>query len=120
MAAESPTKGDWVGWVGTYDDIVHSRPGQYRVRLMDNHNEWDTAYPGLELLPDGTLVTTTYGYFIEGEEPFIVSVRFKMEELDEIPTVVDAVEPPAVSASCWPVSPTWRKVSTSSRTPSTP
>jgi hypothetical protein len=36
-----------------------------------------------ELLPDGTLVTTTYGYFIEGEEPFIVSVRFKMEELDE-------------------------------------
>jgi hypothetical protein len=83
MAAESPTKGDWVGWVGTYDDIVHSRPGQYRVRLMDNHNEWDTAYPGLELLPDGTLVTTTYGYFIGGEEPFIVSVRFKMEELDE-------------------------------------
>ncbi len=82
MAADSPTKGDWVGWVGTYDDIVHSRPGQYRVRLMDNHNAWDTAYPGLELLPDGTLVTTTYGYWIEGEEPFIVSVRFTLDELD--------------------------------------
>ena len=33
---ESPTKGDWVGWVGTYDDIVAGREGQYRVRLMDN------------------------------------------------------------------------------------
>ena len=33
---ESPTRGDWVGWVGTYDDIVAGREGQYRVRLMDN------------------------------------------------------------------------------------
>ncbi len=79
---ESPTKGDWVGWVGTYDDIVKGREGQYRVRLMDNHKGADCAYPGLEMLPDGTFVTTTYGHWIEGEKPFIVSVRFKMEELD--------------------------------------
>lgn len=32
----SETKGDWVGWVGTYEDIVAGREGQYRVRLMDN------------------------------------------------------------------------------------
>ena len=79
---ESPTKGDWVGWVGTYEDIVHGRQGQYRVRLMDNHQRADCAYPGLELLPDGTFVTTTYGHWIDGEAPFIVSVRFKMEEID--------------------------------------
>jgi lysophospholipase L1-like esterase len=79
---ESPTQGDWVGWVGTYDDIVHGREGQYRVRLMDNHHRWDCAYPGVEVLPDGTFVTTTYGHWIEGEEPFIVSVRLKLEELD--------------------------------------
>jgi hypothetical protein len=36
MAAKSPTRGDWVAWVGTYEDIVQGRPGQYRVRLMDN------------------------------------------------------------------------------------
>jgi hypothetical protein len=76
---QSPTKGDWVGWVGTYDDIVNGRQGQYRVRLMDNHKDADCAYPGLELLPDGTFVTTTYGHWIEGEQPFIVSVRFKLE-----------------------------------------
>jgi len=79
---QSPTKGDWVGWVGTYDDIVKGREGQYRVRLMDNHRSADCAYPGLELLPDGTFVTTTYGHWIEGQSPFIMSVRFKMEEID--------------------------------------
>ena len=79
---ESPTQGDWVLWVGTWDDIASGREGQYRVRLMDNKHRWDCAYPGLELLPDGTFVTTTYGHWIKGESPFIVSVRFKMEEID--------------------------------------
>jgi len=80
---ESPTHGDWVGWVGTYEDLVQGREGEYRVRLMDNHVSADCAYPGLELLNDGTFVTTTYGHWIEGEEPFIVSVRFTLEELDK-------------------------------------
>lgn len=79
---ESPTKGDWVGWVGTYDDIVKGREGQYRVRLMDNLKAADCAYPGVELLPDGTFVTTTYGYWTTNEAPYIVSVRFKLSELD--------------------------------------
>lgn len=81
---ESPTPGDWVGWVGTYEDIVQGREGQYRVRLMDNHQGADCAYPGLELLPDGTFVTTTYGHWTPGEMPYIVSVRFQMSEIDEI------------------------------------
>lgn len=79
---ESPTKGDWVGWVGTYEDIVNGREGQYRVRLMDNHKQADCAYPGLEVLPDGTFIATTYGHWVEGEAPFIVSVRFKLKEID--------------------------------------
>ncbi|HSG81937.1 MAG TPA: sialidase family protein [Gemmatimonadota bacterium] len=32
---------------------------------------------------DGTLVTTTYGHWTRGEEPYVVSVRFRLEELDE-------------------------------------
>ncbi len=79
---ESPTKGDWVGWVGKYDDIVKNREGQYRVRLMDNTKGADCAYPGVELLPDGTFVTTTYGHWTTNEQPYIVSVRFKLSELD--------------------------------------
>ncbi|HYV25896.1 MAG TPA: sialidase family protein [Candidatus Eisenbacteria bacterium] len=79
----SRTKGDWVAWVGTYDDIVQGREGQYRVRLMKNHRGADCAYPGVEVLPDGTFITTTYGHWIEGEQPFVVSVRLKLKELDE-------------------------------------
>jgi hypothetical protein len=79
---ESPTQGDWVGWVGTFDDIVEGREGQYRVRLMDNHHRWDCAYPGVEVLPDGRFVTTTYGHWTPGEAPYVVSVRFHLEELD--------------------------------------
>jgi hypothetical protein len=78
----SPTKGDWVAWVGTYDDIVNGREGQYRVRIMDNTKGADCCYPGIELLPDGTFVTTTYGHWTEGEPAYIVSVRFKLDELD--------------------------------------
>jgi hypothetical protein len=80
---ESPTKGDWVAWVGTYEDILNNREGQYRVRLMNNTKGADCAYPGVELLPDGTFVTTTYGHWTEGESPYIVSVRLRLSELDE-------------------------------------
>ena len=82
----SPTQGDgdWVGWVGTYADIIEGRESQYRVRLMDNHHRWDCAYPGVEVLSDGTFITTTYGHWIEGEQPFIVCVRFTLAELDAL------------------------------------
>ena len=83
MAADSPTHGDWVAWVGTWDDLVRGGEGQYRVRLMDNKKGSDCAYPGVEVLPDGTIVATTYGHWTEGEEPYIASVRLKLEELDE-------------------------------------
>lgn len=80
----SPTKGDWIGWVGTYDDILQARNGQYRVRLKKNHHNWDCAYPGVELLPDGTFVVTTYGHWTPNEPPYILSVRFTLKELDEL------------------------------------
>lgn len=82
MAAGSPTRGDWVAWVGTWRDIVDGSPGQYRVRLMKNHDGTDCAYAGLERLPDGTFVATTYGHWTAGEPPYVVSVRFTLAELD--------------------------------------
>ena len=81
---ESPTRGDWVAWVGTYADIANGTKGQYRVRLMDNHKGADCAYPGVELLPDDTIVTTTYGHWTKDEAPYIVSVRLKLAELDKM------------------------------------
>ena len=81
MAKESATAGDWVGWVGTYEDIIQNRPGEYRIHFKDNKSKWDSTYLGVEVLPDGTFVTTTYGHWDEGEAPYIVSVGFKLEAL---------------------------------------
>ena len=80
---KAPYEGDWVAWVGTYQDLVDGKHGQYHVRLKDNQHGWDCAYPGVELLPDGTFVTTTYGHWTKGESPYVLSVRLKMEELDQ-------------------------------------
>ena len=80
----SDYEGDWVGWVGTYQDLVEGNDGQYFVRIKDNKKGSDCAYPGVEILPDGSFVTTTYGHWTEGESPYILSVRFKLEELDRV------------------------------------
>jgi len=82
MCHESPTRGDFVAWVGTYDDLVNGTEGICRIRLKENHHGWDSTYPGVEVLPDGTVVATTYGHWIPGEEPFILSVRFHLDEFD--------------------------------------
>jgi len=84
-----PFETDWVGWTGTYDDLVNGNEGQYVVRFKKNYPsssgwEYDTAYAGLEVLPDGTFIGTTYGHWKEGEEPYIMSVRFRLDELDEL------------------------------------
>ena len=52
------------------------------MRPLDNKKAADCSYAGLELLPDGAFVATTYGYWVEGEEPFIMSPRFTLAEFD--------------------------------------
>ena len=71
-----------IAWVGTYDDIKQGKPGQYRVSLIKTFK--DGLYPGLHLLPDGTIVATTYASLTPKDNPSIVSVRFKMSEVDAL------------------------------------
>ncbi|MDB6094425.1 MAG: hypothetical protein JWM32_1987 [Verrucomicrobia bacterium] len=78
----SPTNGDWCAWVGTYDDIAKGQLGQYRVRLAHNTFGWDCGYSGLHALSDGTFVATSYGHWTEAEQPYVISIRFKLAELD--------------------------------------
>ncbi len=82
MAPKSPTQGDWVAWIGTYAQLLEPVGAGYRVRLMDNTNAWDAAYPGLVRLPDGALVTTTYGHWTKDMPPWIASVRVQVRALD--------------------------------------
>lgn len=87
QALNSPTKGHFVAWVGMYDDIRKSKPGQYRIKLLHSHAErvGDCGYPGVELLPDGTIVATTYVKYSPGKEKHsVVSTRFKLEEADAL------------------------------------
>ena len=86
---KTPTWGDWVGWIGTYADIINGGEGQYRIRIKDNKYSADCAYPGVDILPDGIIVTTTYGHWISGEEPYIVSSRFTFDEIDTLATNIE-------------------------------
>jgi hypothetical protein len=83
-AADRPFEGDWVSWVGTWDDLQNGQPGQYTVRFKDNKKGYDTTYPGVEILPDQTFVVTTYGHWSAGQPPYILSTRVKLSELDEL------------------------------------
>ncbi len=103
MNPNNPSHGDWVAWVGTWDDLVHLRPGQYRVRLKENYGNstnngvGDCGYTGVEVLADGTFVCTTYGHWERnaaspdhpnasegrGLPPYILAARFRLDQLDE-------------------------------------
>ena len=87
QAPGSPTKGHFVAWVGTYEDLKNARPGQYRVKLLHSHasNVGDCGYPGVERLVDGSLVITTYLKYKPGPEKHsVVSLRLTLAELDKL------------------------------------
>lgn len=58
----SKTNGDWIAWIGTYDDILKGKKGQYRVRLKKNHKGVDCGYSGLEVLENGQILAVSYGH----------------------------------------------------------
>ena len=75
--------GYFAAWVGRYEDIVEGGEGQYLVNLVRSYRGADHTYPGLELLPDGTIVATTYIQYRPGAElQSIVSVRFRLDDAD--------------------------------------
>jgi hypothetical protein len=79
----SSTKNHFVAWVGRYEDILTGRDGQYRIKLLHSHRGSDCGYPGLERLPDGTFVATTYLKYRPGPEKHsVVSTRFSLKETD--------------------------------------
>jgi len=95
MAKTSPDYGHYVAWVGSVDDLAGGGEGQFRIKLLHNANRSDKDVPGsgnvdcgysdLEVLPDGTIVATTYVKYAAGaERNSVVSTRFKLEEIDAL------------------------------------
>ena len=92
------TYGHYVAWVGRFEDIVERRPGQYRIKLLHNaarqksdppgKGNADCGYSDLELLPDGTVIATTYIKYAAGSEKnSVVNTRFRLEETDRLANV---------------------------------
>ena len=86
QALGSETRGDFVGWVGTYDDVKNARPGDYRVLLLRSYAKpWkgDCGYPGVALLRDGAIFAVTYIKYKDDENKnSVVGTRFTLSELD--------------------------------------
>lgn len=81
--AHSPTRNHFVAWVGRYADLVNGTPGEYRVKLLTSYHGGDDGYSGLEILPDETVVATTYIKYRPGPElNSVVSTRFNLHETD--------------------------------------
>ncbi len=81
MAAKSPTGGDFVAWVGTYNDIKNKLPGQ-RIKLLNSFAGWDCGYAALALLPDETILATTYiKYWDDARKHSVVGVFIKPGDL---------------------------------------
>lgn len=81
----SGTTTHFVAWVGRYEDLFSGRDnaGDYRIKLLHSHAGYDCGYPGLELLPDGNFVATTYIKYRPGAAKHsVVSTRFSLEETD--------------------------------------
>lgn len=90
--------GDWIAWVGTYDDIMNQRDGQYRVLLCEdwaaNRYSGDTGYTGMAVTSDGTFILDTYGhwdkeysenlpnYSVYNDQCWIKQAKFKLSDLD--------------------------------------
>jgi len=84
-APKGPERGNFVAWVGRYDDLRSGKEGQYRIKLLHSFAGGDCGYPGMESLPDGTIVATTYIKYRAGEEKqSVVSTRFRLEETDAL------------------------------------
>ncbi len=88
QAIDSETKGHFVGWIGSYDDIKNSQPGDYRVKLLHSYAKpWigDCGYPGVAIFKDGSMLALTYIKYKDDEcKNSIVGTRFSIEELDQL------------------------------------
>ena len=95
IAKASPTYGHYLAWVGSFDSITSGPLDGYRIKLFHNSARADTDAPGtgnfdcgysdLEVLPDGTIVATTYLKYAPGPEKHsVMNTRFRLSETDAL------------------------------------
>lgn len=90
--------GDWVAWVGTYDDLINQREGQYRILIAEdwanNAKSGDTGYAGVTVQPDGTFILDSYGHWdkefsqswgggVTTDLCYIRQAKFRLADIDK-------------------------------------
>lgn len=87
MNSLSPAYGHFCGWIGRWDDLVNGTPGELTIKLLHHFSDsgkigWDCGYPGLEIFPDGSILTTTYiRYRKEDAGNSVVCLRIPYESI---------------------------------------
>lgn len=91
--------GDWLAWVGTYENLIQKQPGAFRIRLAEDWTNTpksgDTGYAGIVAQEDGTLIMNTYGHwdkqFSQNWEGgvltdlcYIIQAKFKLEAIENV------------------------------------
>lgn len=91
--------GDWVAWVGTYEDLMNQDEGQYRIVIAEdwanNAKSGDTGYAGMVVQLDGTYIMDSYGHWdkdfslswgggVTTDLCYIKQAKFKLGLLDNI------------------------------------
>jgi len=95
VAKTSPTYGHYLAWVGSFESIASGKPDGYRIKLFHNalrsesdepgKGNGDCGYSDLEVLPDGSIVATTYLKYAPGPEKHsVMNTRFRLEETDAL------------------------------------
>lgn len=100
VAKTSPTFGHYVAWIGSFESMASGKPDGYRVKLFHNvdgsdinvlgKGNGDCGYSDLEVLPDGTIVATTYLKYAPGPEKHsVMNTRFQLTETDALLKAAD-------------------------------
>lgn len=91
--------GEWVAWVGTYEDLMQQNEGEYRIMLKEdfaqNTYSGDTGYAGIVVQPDGTFIMNSYGHWDEEfskawkggvttDLSYIIQAKFKLSDIDNV------------------------------------
>ena len=99
--------GEWVAWVGTYEDLMEQRDGQYRIEIAkdysNNAKSGDTGYAGIVVLEDGTFIMDSYGHWDEEfsnnwtggvttDLCYIKQAKFKLSEIDNMAGLIERDE----------------------------
>ena len=96
--------GDWVAWVGTYEDLMEQNDGEYHILLAEdwanNAKSGDTGYAGVVVLEDGTFIMNSYGHWdkdfslswpngVTTDLCYINQAKFKLGEIENASNLVN-------------------------------